>query len=60
MPVSTLDPRALATLKPGELADLALSADQEARRLRKAGRLAEAAEYDDESARLAALFTQRN
>ena len=60
MPVSGLDPAALASLSPGAIADLALSADQEARRARKAGRLADAAAHDREAERLAALFRERS
>lgn len=59
MPVSTIDPAALAILTPGAIADLALSADQSARRARKAGRLAEAAEHDKEAERLAAIYRAR-
>lgn len=59
MPVSTLEPGALARLSAAELADLALSSDQEARRARRAGRLADAAAHDTETERLAALFRAR-
>lgn len=59
MPISTLDPAALARLTPGALADLALERDQAARRARLAGRLADAAEAQAESDRLAELFRHR-
>lgn len=59
MPISTLDPRALARLTPADLADMALERDQAARRARKAGRLSDAAEAEAESERLAALFRER-
>lgn len=59
MPISTLDPAALARLTAADLADMALERDQAARRARKAGRLEEAAEADAESERLAALFRKR-
>ncbi len=59
MTVSTLDPKALASLTAGQIADLALSADQEARRARKAGRLADAAEHDKEAERLAGIYRSR-
>jgi len=59
VPVSTLDPAALARLKPAELADLALSSDQEARRLRRAGRPEEAATADRESEALATMFRRK-
>lgn len=53
--VSNLDPAALSRLSPGELADMALSADQECRRLRRLGRDKEAAFYDREAERLCAM-----
>lgn len=56
MPISNLAPQALAQLTPQALADMALAADQEARRLRKAGDPDAAARWDEESARLAAAF----
>jgi hypothetical protein len=56
MPVSNLDPAALARLTPNDLASMALAADQERRRLLKAGDLAAAAAYAEESARLADAF----
>lgn len=56
MPVSNLDPKALACLTPGQIADLALQADQEARRARKAGDVDAMLRWDEESARLAATF----
>ena len=56
MPVSNLDPKALASLTPNDLASLALSADQEARRARRAGDAEAALRWDTESARLAAAF----
>ena len=56
MPISNLAPQALAQLTPQALADMALAADQEARRLRKSGDPAAAARWDEESARLAAAF----
>lgn len=56
MPVSNLDPKALACLTPGQIADLALAADQEARRARKAGNVDAALRWDAESTRLAAVF----
>jgi hypothetical protein len=59
MPISSLDPKALARLLPSDLADMALERDQAARRLAKAGRSAEAAEAESESIALAALFRDR-
>ena len=56
MPVSNLDPQSLAKLTPNDLASLALSADQEARRARRAGDAEAALRWDAESARLAAAF----
>jgi len=55
MPISSLDPAALARLTPGDLASMALESDREARRLARAGRDAEAAEADRESEALARL-----
>ncbi len=49
----------VSRLDPGAIADLALSADQDARRARKAGRIAEAREHDSEAERLAAIFRTR-
>lgn len=49
----------LARLTSADLVQFALEADREARRLAKAGRLAEAAEEDAESERLAALYRAR-
>lgn len=59
MPISTLDPSALARLTAGELASLALSADQSARHARANGRFDDAREHDAESARLASLFRRK-
>lgn len=59
MPVSKLEPAALARLTSADLVQFALEADREARRLAKAGRIAEAAEADAESERLAALYRAR-
>lgn len=59
MPISNLDPAALARLTPGELASLALSADQSARLARSRGRLDDAAAHDREADKLAALFRKR-
>ena len=56
MPISNLDPKALAKLTPNDLASMALQADQEARRARKAGNTEAALHWDAESARLAAAF----
>lgn len=56
MPASNLDPKALARLTPGQIADLALQADQEARAARKAGNIEAALRFDEESVRLAAAF----
>lgn len=56
MQISNLDPKALARLRPSELADLALAADQESRRLARMGDAAGAQRWDTESARLAAVF----
>lgn len=56
MPISNLDPKALAKLTPNDLASMALQADQEARRARKAGNAESALHWDAESARLAAAF----
>ncbi len=56
MPVSNLDPKALAQLTPGALADMALAADQEARKARKAGDAERASLWDAEAERLAAVF----
>lgn len=56
MPISNLDPKALAKLTPNDLASMALSADQEARRARRAGNVDSALAWDAESARLAAAF----
>ena len=58
MSVSHLEPRALARLRPSEIANLALSADQEARRRRKLGHHAEAEKWDRESERLATIFRE--
>lgn len=58
MPVSNLDPKALAKLTPNDLASMALAADQEARRARKAGDIDAALRWDEESTRLAAVFQQ--
>lgn len=59
MPISALDPHALARLTPGELASLALSADQEARRAKAAGRDADALEHAAERDRLCVLYQDR-
>lgn len=59
MPISTLDPAALARLTPGEIASLALSADQSARHARAMGRLDDALAHDEESSRLAQLFRRK-
>lgn len=59
MPISTLDPASLARLTPGELASLALSADQSARLARSRGRLEDAAAHDREADRLAELYRTR-
>lgn len=56
MPVSDIDPRALARMTSQQIADLALAADQESRRLAKAGDAAGAAYWDNESARLMATL----
>ena len=56
MPVSTLDPAALARLTPQQLADLALAADQDARRSRARGDVTAAADHASERDNLAALF----
>ena len=56
MPISNLDPAALAKLTPNDLASMALAADQEARRARKSGNVDAALRWDEESARLAAAF----
>ena len=59
MPISTLHPGALAGLTAAQVADLALSADQEARRARKAGREADAAAHSAETERLAEIFRRK-
>lgn len=59
MPISTLDPGALARLSPGDLASMALERDQAARRLARSGHVAEAAEAEREAEALAALFRDR-
>lgn len=56
MPISTLDPRVLRTMTPGQLADLALQADQESRRQMKLGQMQAAREWAAESERLAEAF----
>ena len=56
MPVSDIDPRALRKMTPQQVADLALAADQESRRLAKAGDAAGAAHWDNASARLLATL----
>lgn len=56
MPISTLDPRALRQLTPAQVADLALSADQERRRLARMGDHTGAAHYQAEADRLADYF----
>lgn len=50
--VSHLEPKALRRMSSQAVADMALFAFHEARRLRKAGKLAEAAEWDAEWQRL--------
>lgn len=59
MPISTLDPNALALLNAGEVASLALSSDQEARRARAAGRHDDADAHDNETLRLCDLFRRK-
>lgn len=59
MPISTLDPAALAALTGGQLADLALERDQAARRLDRMGDHSAAREARDESEALAKLFRQK-
>lgn len=56
MPISKLPDRDLRKMTSQQLADLALAADQESRRLRKLGDHAGAAEWDRESERLALVF----
>lgn len=56
MPVSNLDPAALAKLTPNDLASMALAADQEARRARKAGDADAAKRWAEEADRLADVF----
>lgn len=56
MPVSHIDPRALAKMTPQQIADLALQADQESRRLARAGDAAAAALWEQESAQLCAVL----
>lgn len=53
MPVSNLAPRAIDKLTSQQIADLALQADQESRRLHAAGKHVQARTWDLESARLA-------
>jgi hypothetical protein len=59
MPISTLDPSALARLTAGEIASLALSADQSARLARERGRLEDAREHEREADALCAIYRQR-
>lgn len=59
MPVSRLDPGALARLTSADLASLALSADQERRRAEAAGRNADSFAHDVEASRLARLSLER-
>jgi hypothetical protein len=56
MPISNLDPKALKRLNASEVANLALAADQERRRLEKLGDIEGAAKWGAETNRLAAVF----
>ena len=56
MPVSALDPKALARLTPQQIADMVLSLDQERRRCLRRGWVAEAAECQAEIDRLVPVF----
>ncbi len=58
MPISDLPRRELANMTPQQLADLALAADQERRRLLKAGDAEGAAAWACESERLSTLFAE--
>ena len=59
MPLSALDPAALASLTPQQLADLALSADREARAARRRDDAAAAGEHVRERDELAAIFVRK-
>lgn len=56
MPISTLDPKALARLTPQQIADLAFQAWQDRRRALAAGQAADADAFDAEFERLAQAF----
>jgi hypothetical protein len=56
MTVSHLDPKALRRMTPQQLADLALEAHRESKRLARLGRQDEAAEWDAEFERLCRVF----
>lgn len=56
MPISDLHEAALRKLTSQELADLALAADRERRRLEREGNRDEAAKWDRENARLLAVL----
>jgi len=56
MPISDLPQRELDKMTPQQIADLALAADMERRRLERAGDNTGAASWDRESERLAAAF----
>lgn len=60
MPISTLEPSALARLSSADLVAMALERDQAARRLAKLGRHDEALEADAESERLCVLYNKRD
>lgn len=59
MPLSAIDPAALAALTPQQLADLALSADREARLALRREDTAAAGEHVRERDELAAIFVRK-
>lgn len=56
MPISALDPKALARLTPQQIADMVLQLDQDRRRYMKQGRFWAAAECQAEIDRLVPVF----
>ena len=60
MPISDLIRAGVSRLTPQQLADLALSSDQQARRARRAGRHADANAAELESLALATLMNMGN
>ena len=59
MPLSAIDPAALASLTPQQLADLALSADREARAALRRDEVHAALAHASERDELAALFVRK-